>query len=285
MLETPASIVDTKLLAPAALPWRLLGVATSEPAGTAWLVRLQAELKGDLRLSWVPTLCEALDELRQSAYSGIVVGDLPLNAGSVVHPAEDFVRALRAMGDATPVVVLIPLPLDAQVATLLEWGCEVCVTPRLWDSPALPLTLARAIRQAHQSRELEHLRAIHQRRLAREQSDAATLMQLQRYSLQRLIPSSNPVTTDLSEALSYDALLRSYLVSPATALEEEIAVLLDELYQRGFGPQAVRTLHVQRLDELLTGLGGRASRQILARADVLALDIITQLGERYRRAA
>ncbi len=285
MLETPATIVQTKRLAPAAFPWRLLGIATSEPTGTAWLVRLQAELEGDLRLTWVSTLRKALDELRQSAYSGIVVGDLSLNAGSAVHPAEDFVRALRTTGDATPVVVLIPLPLDAQVATLLQLGCEVCVTPRLWDSPALPCMLARAIRQAHQSRELEHLRAIHQRRLAREQSDAATLMQLQQHSLQRLNPSSHPITNDVKDAFSYDALLRSYLVSPANALEEEIEALVSELHRCGFGPQDVRTLHVERLEELLTGLGGRASRQILARADVLALDIITQLGERYRRAA
>ncbi len=292
MNPSPAAVLTPSS---AAFPWRLLGIAAEEPAGSNWLIRLQTELEGDLRLTWATSIREALQELRQSAYSGVVLGDLPSMPGAPMPPAEEFVQALRATGDPTPVVVLIPLPLDEHVAALLKLGCEVCVTPRLWDSPALPLTLARAVRGAHQRWELDHLRGVHQRRLAREQTDATALMQLQQQSLQRLIPPT-PITVtatmatraqrnDGPEEQTYEALLRSYLVSPATALDAEITALVDGLERGGWGPQDVRELHVERLQRLLEGLGGRASRQVLARADVLALDVITRLGERYRQRA
>lgn len=271
----------------ATLRWQLLGVGPSVPRDTNWLVRLQTELDGDLRITWSASFSEALQSLRETVYSGIVIGDMPFAPTAVAHPAEEFVRALRATGDGTPVVVLLPLPHDEQVATLLQWGCEVSVTPRLWDSPALPRMIATSIQRAHERRELEHLRAVHQRRLAREQTDAATLMQLQQQSLHRLVAEPDePLTTGTrptvtAEVAAYAALLRNYLVSPAESLAAEIAGMVEALRRASFGPQAVRNLHVAQLDELLAGLGGRASRQVLARANLLALDVITQLGERY----
>ena len=275
----------------ATLHWQLLGVVTAVPSDTNWLVRLQSELDGDLHIAWTTSYREALQALRETAYSGIVIGDMPVPPNAAVYPAEEFVRALRGTGDRTPVVVLLPLPHDEKVATLLRWECEVSVTPRLWDSPALPRMIATAIQRAHERRELEHLRAIHQRRLAREQTDAATLMQLQQQSLRQLVPSPEGSLTTCTptvvtaEAAAYAALLRNYLVAPAESLAAEIADMVEALRLTGFGPQAVRNLHVAQLEELLAGLGGRASRQILARANLLALDVITQLGEQFRRSA
>lgn len=283
MPTTPALARSDRL--PIELPWCLLGVAAAVPTGSRWLIRLQSELDGELRVDWAHSLREALQRVRQTAYSAIVIGDMPFAPDVSTHPAEEFVRALRATGDETPVVVLLPLPHDELVSTLLQLGCEVSVTPRLWDAPSLPTVIATAVRRAHQRRELEHLRGIHHRRLARDQADAVTLMQLQQQSLERLVTTGEEAGDLATEAGMYESVLRNYLVAPEASLRQEIDALVAAFYRADWGPQAVRACHVSQLERLLADLGGRASRQILARANVMAIDVITQLGEHYRRAA
>jgi hypothetical protein len=50
---------------------------------------------------------------------------------------------------------------------------------------------------------------------------------------------------------------------------------------RATAPQTMR-LHVQVLEELVHGLGNRSARHVLSRADLLLLDVLVHLAERYR---
>jgi hypothetical protein len=41
-------------------------------------------------------------------------------------------------------------------------------------------------------------------------------------------------------------------------------------------------LHVQVLEEMVQGLGSRSSRHVMTRADLLVLEVLVHLAERYR---
>jgi hypothetical protein len=42
-------------------------------------------------------------------------------------------------------------------------------------------------------------------------------------------------------------------------------------------------VHLERVEALVQGLGNRSARHVLARADLLALELMMALGEHYRQ--
>ena len=68
-------------------------------------------------------------------------------------------------------------------------------------------------------------------------------------------------------------------------LSHEIAKLADLLAAAGCGPRGALSLHLEAVESLVRGLGNRSVRHILARADLLALELMIQLGESYRGRA
>ena len=65
-------------------------------------------------------------------------------------------------------------------------------------------------------------------------------------------------------------------------LSAEMPALAEMLAAEGISAPQTMRLHVQALEELVRGLGNRSARHVMARADLLLVEILVQLAERYR---
>jgi len=81
----------------------------------------------------------------------------------------------------------------------------------------------------------------------------------------------------------YDELLRTYVIMGAGNLGSEIAQLAQVLAVAGLSPREALELHLERVENLVRGLGNRSTRHVMARADLLALELVIHLGECYQR--
>jgi hypothetical protein len=91
-------------------------------------------------------------------------------------------------------------------------------------------------------------------------------------------------TPPLSESLTnhYRELLRAHVIMGSGNLSHEMASLAELLADNNVtAPQTMR-MHVQGLEELVHGLGSRSARHVMTRADLLLLDVLVHLAERYR---
>ena len=66
-------------------------------------------------------------------------------------------------------------------------------------------------------------------------------------------------------------------------LAVETSALVTRLVGLDFSAPRLVQLHIHVLEEALRGLGGRSSRHVMARADLLVLEVMAQLAENYRQ--
>ena len=220
--------------------------------------------------------------------------------------AASLVKAIRASGCEDPLVLMAPRISDADWFDLSSEECELLQTARMWDSPALVSVLKRAILRSEQSRQSRRLEIAQTKRMARERDETEHLLSQQRRIIDDLdardgIEPTNvsrqamldcfgrvtPCRTSLPPEIRdyYQELLRTYVIMGSGNLGGEIAKLADLLAVAGCGPREALSLHLERVESLVGGLGNRSTRHILARADLLALELMIHLGESYRRRA
>ncbi len=89
------------------------------------------------------------------------------------------------------------------------------------------------------------------------------------------------VSTTLMSA--YRELLRAYVIMGSGNLAAETGSLVQTLSSLDTPAARVMQLHLHVLEETLRGLGGRSARHVMARADLLVLEVLAQLAERYRQ--
>ena len=83
----------------------------------------------------------------------------------------------------------------------------------------------------------------------------------------------------------YHELLRTYVIMGSGSLGAEIAQLAHLLAEVGLSPRETLSLHLERVEGLVRGLGNRSTRHVMARADLLALELVIHLGECYQQSA
>jgi hypothetical protein len=66
-------------------------------------------------------------------------------------------------------------------------------------------------------------------------------------------------------------------------LSAEMSTLVEMLASAGVSAPKAVALHVRVVEELVRGLGSRSARHVMARADLLVLEVLVHLGEGYRR--
>jgi hypothetical protein len=81
----------------------------------------------------------------------------------------------------------------------------------------------------------------------------------------------------------YDELLRTYVIMGSGSLGPEIAKLAELLSVASLSPRETLELHLERVESLVRGLGNRSTRHVMARADLLALELMIHLGECYQK--
>jgi hypothetical protein len=66
-------------------------------------------------------------------------------------------------------------------------------------------------------------------------------------------------------------------------LSGEMGSLAELLAESNVTAPQTMQLHVQVLEELVNGLGSRSARHVMTRADLLVLEVLVHLAERYRQ--
>lgn len=291
---------------------RLLCVGSREPSWVRLTLQLDAEGCLEPQFRWVSTPNEAVTVLRDESFDCIVLSESPKDAPE--QPACDplsLVRAIRASGHDDPIVVLAAHLDDERWAELCHKNCEVLVTPNLWESPALVPVIQRAVRRVDMTREHHRLTVGQHRRLVRERDEAEHLLRQQWQlivelkqgeetpsgasgALQRAaarsnassqqVPPVSPSRFGLPPEINdyYHELLRTYVIMGSGSLGPEIAKLAEVIALAGLSLRDSLELHLERVESLIRGLGSRSARHVMARADLLALELMLHLGEWYQ---
>jgi hypothetical protein len=301
----PATDVAQATL-PGAAP-RLLCVCEREPSWVLLTVGLNSVGLAPPRLVWVSSPRAALSRLREEQFDCLVV-DVP---ASLASPADDngpfgLIRAARTAGCFEPVVIVGRLLTDAEWSEACACDCDVFVSPRGWESSALGGVVKRSLLRGTLSRENRALTAANHRRLLRERDESEQLLAHQRQLIAELEALPHPLRQtaghgadrwypdapadtekgDAAQGLAesfaphYASLLRSYVLMGSGSLAAEISEMADRLIAARLPPHEALQLHLSSVESLVKGLGNRSARHVMARADLLAVEMMTHLAHR-----
>ena len=287
---------------------RLLCVGPREPSWIGLTQQLDAEGGIEPQLRWASSAAEALTLLRDDSFDAVLIAAVSADGrADAFAESASLVKAIRASGCEDPLVLIAPRISDADWLDLSREECELLQSARVWDSPALVSVVKRAIVRSEQTRQSRRLEIAQSKRTARERDEGQHLLDQQRRIINDLdardatelatnvtrqalldcFAESAPCRATLPPEINsyYQELLRTYVIMGSGNLGGEIAKLADLLAIAGCGPREALSLHLERVETLVGGLGNRSTRHILARADLLALELMIHLGESYRRRA
>jgi DNA-binding NarL/FixJ family response regulator len=277
---------------------RLLCVGNIEPSWVSLTLQLDALGCVEPSFKWVSTANEALALLRDESFDCLLVR---VNQGRQ-GPGDDplaLARGIRAGGCADPIVIVAVTTDDDTWAEALRLNVDLLVSAKGWESSALVPAIKRAVERGRTLHEIDRLTAADRRRLVRERDEAEYLLSQQRQILAALETLGAAAADDVAAARSraaserlnipaefdgyYQELLRTYVIMGSGNLAAEIIKVADVLSLAGMSPREVLDLHLARVERLVRGLGNRSTRHVMARADLLALELMIHLGECYQR--
>ena len=96
------------------------------------------------------------------------------------------------------------------------------------------------------------------------------------------MPESAPDSLSEHLAEHYRELLRAYVIMGSGNLATEMERLAETLTRAAVTPQQAMLLHLQVLEDMISGLGSRSARHVMNRADMLVLEVMIHLAEEYR---
>jgi hypothetical protein len=252
-----------------------------------------------------------MSRAREEPFDCILI-DVPTTGISTRDDNGPFglIRALRTSGCEDPIVIVGRLLGDAEWSEACAADCDVFVSPRGWDSPALGALVKRAFLRGKLVRENDRLSTAHHRRLLRERDESEQILAHQRQLIAELEalpdpfrerpapePFREPPLDQLSPAGTrangvphdfperYSGLLRSYVLMGSGSLASEISEMADRFVAAYVPPPEALQLHLKCVESLVKGLGNRSARHVVARADLLAIELMTHLAHRNQRAA
>ena len=305
--------------------FRLLCVGPTEPDWIGLALQLDAIGCHDPRFRWVSTPSETMTLLRQENFDCIIIecvqatDEIENQDDDNVWDGVALLQAIRASGCDDPLILLSRRPDDGLVVDACRFQCELLVSSALWSSRALVNVMQRTIGQALTARENHQHAVANHRRLVRERDEAGHLLRQQRDIISELEVLAHGVSADPgdnhrqsivsgaessdedSEAIPeqrsrsiavpdevrnyYYELLRTYVIMGSGNLGAEIGQLARILAEFDLSPRDTLSLHLERVEHVVKGLGNRSTRHVMARADLLALELIIHLGECYQQAA
>jgi DNA-binding NarL/FixJ family response regulator len=275
---------------------RLLCVGSIEPSWLSLALQLDALGCHEPNFRWVSTANEALTLLRDESFDCLLIRISPSRPGIDDDPLS-LARGIRAGGCHDPVVVVTISIDDATWTEALQLDVDLLVSAKGWESSALIQSIQRAVERGRMLHEIERLSAAERRRMVRERDEADQLIEQQRRILNPLelrIEHTDDVAAEGPNRISpvqlpptfddyYQELLRIYVIMGSGNLSDEIAKLAALLAQAGLTPQQVLSLHLDRVKQLVRGLGNRSTRHVMSRVDLLALELMLNLAECYQR--
>lgn len=299
--------------------FRLLCAGPTEPDWIGLTLQLDAIGCHDPRFRWVSTAAEAMTLLRNENFDCIVLECVPCDDDAwqdeINWDALGLLQAIRASGCDDPLILLSRQPDDGLTVDACRHNCELLISSSLWSSRALINVIQQTISQVRTARENHHHTVANHRRLVRERDEADHLLRQQKDIITELealsqgfpdeddnddsIDDRSPLTSDDRAAVAaqctvaipdeirtyYHELLRTYVIMGSGSLGTEIGQLARILAEFGLSPRETLSLHLEQVEQVVHGLGNRSTRHVLARADLLALELVIHLGECYQQAA
>ncbi len=233
-----------------------------------------------------------VERLRDERYDAVLVTHEP---GEL--DAFEFVEALRAGGADEPVIILGSQPEPELGPVAFEVGADAYLCANTATTRLLLWHLARAWERHTLIHENRRLALAEKQRLQTEHHEAQKLLDEQRAlirdleslpgstaNVERPLVDTTPTLTLPVELIGhYRELLRAYVMMGQGNLGTQMAALAELLAGANASTSEVMQLHLRVVEELVRGLGSRSARHVLARADLLILEVMVHLGECYRQ--
>jgi len=190
---------------------------------------------------------------------------------------------IRASGGDEPVIVFGIEPQHELLADCLAAGAETYLCVAATTPQALAWTVAKSTDRLALVRDYRRLVDAQRQRQEQDQVEVRRLLEEQSAALTGLAGTNTPLPSRLMDR--YRELLRAYIVMGSGHLTDELSVLVQQIAAAEVSASQTMQMHLQVLDELVRSLGNRSARHALARADLLALEVVVRLGEVYLRRA
>lgn len=283
------------------LPLRMRVLYITAPCRTGgWLAEAFASDSAcQVRLEEACGAAEGLARLRDQTFDAVLVAHQP--------PALDalaLVDGLRAGGAEEPLIVLGGQSEQELSAVAFEVGADGYVCAHTATTRTLLWIVARATERHHLIRENRRLSQAERQRLEHEHHEARRILSEQRGVARDAHgpggtqveahedPAAAPGPCGGNEldalavaeplATHYRQMLRAHVMMGAGNLSAEMAALANLLAEAGVTAPQTMHLHVQALEDLVRGLGNRSARHVMTRADLLLVEVLVHLAERFR---
>jgi DNA-binding NarL/FixJ family response regulator len=285
------------------LPARMnvLHIANQHGLGD-WLAEaFLADSASDVRLAKAVGTAAGLGRLRHDVFNAILISHQPGELDAL-----ETVEGIRAAHPDVAIVVLGAQSEQEMAALAFEVDADAYVCVHTATTRALIWQMARAIERHQILAENRRLHQAEQHRLQHEHQEVERLLAQQRSLIANLAELDRPqsggqAANDAVEAriaampidcenelpdrliAHYRELLRTHVIMGSGQLTEEMNKLADLLATAEVTARQAMWLHLRVLEELIRGLGNRSARHVMNRADLLVVDVLVHLAERYRQ--
>ncbi len=287
-----------------ATPWghlpprmRVLFITGQHRTG-GWLAEAFAsDSASDVQLEEAVGMAAGLSRLREELFDAVLVSH---ETGFL--DALEVLDAIRAgSSEDQPIVVLGDQNEQEMAAFCFEAGGDAYICVHTATTRALIWLVARAVERHALIAENRRLQQSQRNRLRLEHAEAHRLLQQQRamiadlaelcrdesaamlkFDEEHAVPGSPPAVLPAQLADHYRELLRAYVIMGSGNLAAEMERLTEMLAYAAVTPQQAMLLHLQVLEDMISGLGSRSARHVMNRADMLVLEVMIHLAEQYR---
>ncbi len=240
----------------------------------------------EVRLQEAIGLPAGLAHLRERAYDIVLVAHdaVELDAPAVLDAIH------TASSDTQPIIVL-GMAADQEIAGLCyEAGADAYLCLRTTATRTLLWQIARARERRLLLRENEQLRIARRQRDSWEEDEALRLLEQQRLlaSKQGVEAAGGSNHRTEGEAIpwsmrgDYVELLRAYVVMGSGHLGPTLEDWAVRLAAHRPTAGAVFAMHLRAVSLVLDGLNGRGGRHVHNRADLLLVELLMRVADRYR---
>ncbi len=265
---------------------RVLHVTTRQRTG-AWLAEaLAADGATEVQLDEAVGAAAGLMRLGDEIFDAVLVCHQPGQLDAL-----ELVEAVRGGGGDEAVVVLGNSPIDAMDAVCYEAGADGYVCLHSVSTRSLIWTIARATERAALIRTNRQFAEAERQRLEAEHQAATRLLDDQRsiFGDAAVDPAVGNAAADENHLLPadlvahYRELLRAHAMMGSGSLSGELQDLAEMFCGARMSAEQALALHLEALTGVVRSLGNRSARHVINRANVMALELLVQLAEAYRR--
>ncbi len=290
---------------------RILAIDQSQPLFKSLAVKLSEKGVHSPQFRWASKMEGALSLLRTEPVNFILYAQTSQFREKPENRKKFFqsIQAIRTSNPTTPFLILADHLEEAIWEKVLTFSCHVFISTEPWSSLNLFGVMDHAMRNAIVHKEHSRLTAARNQQLKRERDEAVKMLAQQRLivaDIERIRldeslenqsfhkknisrkshqteTSENQADTNNELINSYAKLLRSYVVMGSENLTNEISETAKQFFESGLTVRDAFKIHLNQVDQLISGIGKTSSRQTIAQSDLLAMELMMHLCDLYQK--